>query len=53
MHGKGIGISLLLDKDVQVWKDTSDVSGVYADPDAAAVVMPLRTELLKRVASFI
>ena len=51
--GKGLGISLLLDKDVQVWKDTSDESNTCADPDAAAgAVMPSQTELVKRVALF-
>ena len=51
VYCKGLGISMLLDKDVQVWKHTSDVSGVCADPDAAAV-MPSRTELHKQVVSF-
>ena len=37
---------------MQVWKDTSDVSGVCADPDAADAVIPSQTELLKRVASY-
>ena len=52
VQGKGLGISLLLDKDAQVWKATSDKSDEQsAFPDNAAV-MPTRVELVKRVAEF-
>ena len=54
VQGKGLGISLLIDKDVQVWKATSDKSdkqSTNANPEDTAV-MPSRAELVKRVAAF-
>ena len=54
VQGKGLGISLLFDKDVQVWKDSNDESatqGVSANPDAHSVI-PSRNELVERVSLF-
>lgn len=51
VQGKGLGVSVLFDEDVRVWKVTTDEQGTHADPDVAAV-MPTRSELIERVASF-
>ena len=51
VQGKGLGVSLLLDINVRVWKDISDDSDTHADAVAGAVV-PSQSELVKRVALF-
>lgn len=46
VQGEGLGVSVLFDEDVRVWKVTTDEQSTHVDPDVAAI-MPTRSELIE------